>query len=235
MSIYHLHIPRTSGVYIRNFVTPNLISKGVNHFASNRTDIDEEIIKSSLFVSGHFGLMPIDKMDNPDVFTLVRDPVERFISYFKYTTGIHRTYEENMDKLDSWLYGDQMPIQSNLQSKFLTGSININQFNLNHRERHSSVLNGWFIEGYSNSIDDIKKNIDKFYVYPMTKHEVFKEDFNKCLDKNFGFTIFKHNDKANESHEINIDFTKDRIERIAEINSLDMEVYDYVQSITKRY
>lgn len=235
MGVYHLHIPRTSGVYIRNFVMPHLLSKKIDHFASNRSDIDVEHIAKCEYVSGHFGLMPLKHMDNPVVFSLVRDPVERFISYFKYTTGINRTYEENMEKLDNWLYGEQSEIQSNLQSKFLTGSMNVDEFNSRFREKHKAVTSGWFIEDYSLNMADIKQNIDNFYVYPMTRHDEFKEDFNKCLDETFGFKIFKHNDKANSSHEIKVDFTPDRVSRIEELNSVDIEMYDYVRSIKKRY
>jgi hypothetical protein len=60
VSIYHLHIPRTSGIYIKNNVIPHLISNGVEHFISNRSRIDVEKIKQSKFVGGHFGLMPLD-------------------------------------------------------------------------------------------------------------------------------------------------------------------------------
>lgn len=235
MGVYHLHIPRTAGVYIRNFVVPNLISNRVPHFASNRTDIDYDVIRNSKYVSGHFGLMPLKYMDSPDVFSIMRDPVERFISYFKYTTGINRTYKENMEKLDDWLYGGQADIQANIQSKFLTGSMNVEMFNLHHREHHASVKNGWFIENYSLDTKDIFNNIDKFYIYTLDNHDAFKEDFNKCLDKNFGFKVFKHNDKANTSHEIKVDFTKDRVSKILELNSIDMEVYEHVKSIKKRY
>lgn len=216
-------------------MVPNLLANRVQHFASNRSEIDVDYISNCEYVSGHFGLMPLSYMDNPEVFSLVRDPVERFISYFRYTTGINKTYKENMDKLDDWLYGNQSDIQSNLQSKFLTGSINVNEFNLRFRENHNAVKNGWFIENYSLDISDIKNNVDKFYVYPMTKHDEFKEDFNKCLYKTFGFEVFKHNHKSNASHDIRVDFTKDRLSRIKELNSIDIEMYDYARSIKKRY
>ena len=87
MSIYHLHIPRTLGIYIKNNVLPHLITGGVPHFVSNRTSINTENIKNSKFVGGHFGLMPLKYMNNPEVFCIVRDPIDRFISYFNYTTA----------------------------------------------------------------------------------------------------------------------------------------------------
>lgn len=233
MSLYHLHIPRTSGIYIKNFIVPNLNTRGIPHFASNRTDIDENVIKSSQFVIGHFGKMPISLMDNPTVFTLLRDPVERFLSYFKYTTGVNLPKDVVMNKLHYWLY--ESDIQHNMQSKFLTGSMNIDKFNNSHRYHNASVDNGWWIEDYSLSIDDIKSSLDSMYSYTMDKHDIFKEDFNKALNKEFGFSIFQNNYKANEHLKRELDLSNSIINRIKEVNSIDQEVYEYVRSIKKRY
>ena len=131
MSIYHLHIPRTSGIYVKQNVLPHLITNKVEHFVSNRTSIDKNKIKNSEFVGGHFGLMPLNYMQYPETFCIVRHPVERFISYFKYTSGFMKDKNQIYEKLENWLYGDQSKIQSNQQSKFLTGSINIEKFNEN--------------------------------------------------------------------------------------------------------
>jgi hypothetical protein len=235
MSIYHLHIPRTAGIYINNNVLPHLISNGIPHFASNRSFIEEEKIKNAQYVGGHFGIMPIELMDSPDVFSIVRNPVDRFVSYFKYTTGLIRTKSQAYQKLDSWLYGDQLATQSNLQSKFLTGGMDISKFNPGVTEFQKAVNNGWFIENYSLDINTIKNHIDKYNVYTIQDYDIFKEDFNKALNSHFGFTTFKHKDKANESDDIGIQFTKSQINRIEELNSIDMEMYDYVQTIKKRY
>ena len=130
MSIYHLHIPRTSGIYVKQNVLPHLITNKVEHFVSNRTSIDKNKIKNSEFVGGHFGLMPLNYMQYPETFCIVRHPVERFISYFKYTTaGQIRLGIDYQEKLYDWLYGSQSEIQSNSQSKFLTGKMNIEKFN----------------------------------------------------------------------------------------------------------
>ena len=149
MSIYHLHIPRTSGIYVKQNILPNLITKKINHFVSNRTFIDIKKIETSEFVGGHFGLMPLDYMNKPTVFSIIRHPLDRFISYFKYTTGLIRSKKEIEEKIESWLYGEQAEIQSNSQAKFLTGKMNIDKFNKNINFFQSSVNNNWFIENYS--------------------------------------------------------------------------------------
>jgi hypothetical protein len=235
VSIYHLHIPRTSGIYIKNNVIPHLISNGVEHFISNRSRIDVEKIKQSKFVGGHFGLMPLDYMENPEIFTIVRDPVERFISYFKYTTGPKRAGKEAEEKLDRWLYGEECEMQSNLQSKFLTGKLNIEKFNQDILQFQNTVSSGWYLEEYKLDIKNVISSLEKMKAYTLEELDLFKIDLNKSLLKQFGFSTFKHSDKANFSYDIGIKFDKRHINRIEEINLLDMEVYEYVQKIKKEY
>lgn len=233
MSIYFLHIPRTAGTYLTHNVRPHLISGGVEHFTSNRSEIDIEKIKRCEYVSGHFGLMPYKLMNNPMVFSVVRNPVDLFISYFRYTTGFIRTKKQIEDKKESWLYGNQSLNQSNLQSKFLTGTTNIDRFNAEHGQQ-TSVNNIWFLEDYSINPNDVKLNINKFNVYSFENRDKFIMDFNNVLNQTFGFTSFKYNDKINTSHELGINFSKEEIKRIEELNSVDMEIYDYVRTFEKR-
>ena len=234
MSIYHLHIPRTSGVHIRNNVVPYMLSKNVDHFASNRTLIDINKIAKSKFVSGHFGRMPIEKMESPEVFCLLRDPVERFISYFKYTTGYITSKEDAQKNLEMWLYGEQSEKQSNLQSKFLTGSTDIEEFNRNIGNFDAYINNAWHLQGHSSDIEIIKKSIADINIYTMENYDKFIDDFNSELKKQFGFTSFRYNEKSNESPSIKIDISKADRERIMELNLIDYEVYDYVRSNEKK-
>lgn len=233
--IYHLHIPRTSGIYVKQNVLPHLISGGVPHFVSNRTNIDIEKLKASKMIGGHFGTMPIQYMDNPDVFSVIRHPVDRFLSYFKYTTGLIRMGDEAEKRLDDWLYGPQSLIQSNSQSKFLTGKINIDRFNNNHKYLQDAVNNNWYLEDWSIDLDVVIENVDKFYCYSMENHDIFLEDLNKSLHKHFGFTAFKHRDKANLSPDIGIQLNQNQINRVLELNQVDLGVYEYVQKSKKRY
>lgn len=237
MSIYHLHIPRTAGIYIKNHVIPHLITSGVPHFVSNRTVIDVEKWRNSKFIGGHFGLAPLDYMDSETkTFTIIRNPVDRFISYFKYTTGLVRAGQEASDKLEKWLYGDQSSIQSNLQTKFLLGKTNINEFNKNFNYFQKNVDNAWYLEKFSGGVEKAISNLDNFYAYSLENLNLFKEDMNKALEKDFLFKPFKGvNDSANRSPEIGLSLTKKQIARIEELNEMDMILYEHVSKSKKRY
>lgn len=235
MSIYHLHIPRTSGIYIKNNVLPHLLSGGVEHFVSNRTEIKVDKLKKSKFVGGHFGLMPLDYMDNPSVFCLLRDPVERFISNFKYILKMTNSIIDPYEEFDIWLNGEQSTVQSNVQSKFLTGKMNLSKFNQRPTIFMNSLRNNWFIEDYALDIKVIKNNINFFNCYTMDNHNQFKKDLNEELYKQFNFITFKRDYKSNESPKLNINITKKQIDKIKELNYLDIEVYEYVRKIEKRH
>ena len=84
-------------------------------------------------------------------------------------------------------------------------------------------------------VNKIYENIDKFYCYTLDHHGLFLDDMNKALQDQFNFTTFKNLDKANTSPDTGVVFTKKHIDRIIELNQIDMQVYEYVQKIKKRY
>ena len=232
MSIYHLHIPRTSGVYVRLNVLPEIKARSIKHFASNRfLPINVNVIKESQFVSGHFGLMPLDYMDSPEIFTIVRDPIERFISYFNYTIKPHQSQKRIEERFHNWLYGEDSVNQSNLQSKFLTGKTNIEKFNKDVVTFNTTIESGWHIEDYSLNIKDVINNLQNIKCYTFEELNLFRLDMNKSLEKQFGFSVFQNTEKINEltSERIRIKPSKEQLNRIQELNSVDMELYEHIR------
>jgi hypothetical protein len=221
-------------VYIKNNIVPDLISKKIPHFASNRTKIDIETISKSKLVIGHFGRMPLKYMDSPKVFCLLRDPVERYVSYFKYTTGYITNQKSAEENLEQWLYGEQSLVQGNLQSKFLTGSTNIEDFNKYIGYIDHYVNNLWHLEDYSLDIEKIKESMENINVYTMDNYDKFKFDFSQEIKKQFGFDAFKYTDRSNESPAVKVNINESHLKRIKELNQIDYEVYEYVQKTQKR-
>lgn len=178
--------------------------------------------------------MPLKYMDSPKVFCLLRDPIDRYISYFKYTTGYITSEKDAKNNLEHWLYGPQSETQSNLQSKFLTGSTNIEEFNKHLGNFDAYIDNAWHLEEFNLNIENIKNFIKEINIYTLENYDVFKKDFSEEVYDQFAIKPFKYSDKVNESPKIKIDIDKAHLKRIRELNELDYEVYDYVKSIKKR-
>jgi hypothetical protein len=220
-SIYHLHIPRTAGIFIRS----NLLSQFNNKkcFADHYIKIDDKEISESYFVGGHWGKYPISKMNNPLIFTVLRDPVERFISYFNYIRPLF-TKMKREELLEYWLYDEKMSsLQSNLQFKFLSSTIDPEQYNLSF-DNKNRVEKAWFLkdqQSYENTIDFIN-NIEVFIVNNDISIE--KQISNKLNIKPFAVT-----GKANKS-EGDLKIFNKHYDRIKELNKIDLEIYDYVKA-----
>lgn len=210
-SIYHLHIPRTGGIYVKN----QMLQKypGNQAFATHYSEIDLEKLKDYKYVSGHFGITPIEYLENPLVFTIFRNPVDRFLSYYKYTRPFF-----NQDMLDLWLYDEELSkIHSNTQIKFITNKIDLDQYNKN-LVNQQTVNRNWFI-GQKEDIDKAKDFVDKNLI-------LFTDSLDKAFNIENGIRINKSGKKP--------EVTKKQYDRIVELNSLDIELYEYA-SRTKKY
>jgi hypothetical protein len=210
-SIYHLHIPRTGGVFIRNQLLNQY--KGDQCFATHYQPLKTHSLFNYRYVSGHFGTYPISHMNNPKVFTVLRNPVDRFLSYYKYTRAFF-----NEDMLDKWLWDKNLSsIHANTQTKFLSNPIDIDIYNINLVNKNT-VNSNWFI-GQDANMQKAQKFVDT--------NEVF---FMEQLDDLFNIdNPIKVNNSGKKPN-----ITQEQYDRIVELNSLDIELYEYSLA-TKKY
>jgi len=121
--IYFLHIPKTSGSAIEASISfcrkwpENYIFSDKTPEPNNRDEVlkffNDENFKNYTFIKGHFACMPYLYADNIQAFSLIREPLERSISYFKYVNAAKDiTYPESF-----YWYLDQDP---NIQSAYFT-------------------------------------------------------------------------------------------------------------------
>lgn len=129
--IYHLHIPRTSGKSIsdalRNTFDKNMFTIAPLHDHGSRQIYDSSLFLDRPYISGHFGINPvIENKNNLDVFSIVRDPIEHYLSIATYVAATSKTKISN-EFLDEFMYGYVTPYGSNelfssvgnIQSKML--------------------------------------------------------------------------------------------------------------------
>lgn len=213
IKVYHLHLPRTSGVFLRNTLKLN------NHISGHSFPIKISDFDNAEYVSGHYGVYPSQLANT--TFSIFREPVQRSISYFKYIKE-HFYQKENINELiENYLVNERLRESvSNLSNKFLTGNIDFQSYNLFINDHKSMVENGWFCQDYAinakDSIEQIKnRNIDILYFNDPLLY--------KNIAKIYGIEIFGQPQNASKDYEV----SKSLIESIKEINNIDMEIYEY--------
>ena len=227
-SIYHLHIPRTAGIFIKNHLKDVFSDRQI--FATHNKPIDDKYLKNSYYVGGHFSGYPINVMNNPTVFTVLRDPVERFISYYKYTRHLFPQYKDN-ELLDRWLYDDRFSgLQSNAQFKSITGTLDVEKYN-KFLVDHKTIEENWFIINHSDDIKDGQEFIDNNHVFIFDNIEKLTTSICSLLN----IPQFKNLYKYNTSDKSDYNISKSQYDRIIELNQLDMEIYQYAKRKEKEH
>lgn len=227
-TLNHIHIPRTGGVYLRNHTIATLKSLSIDFFASNHYTITKENFLNKKFISGHFARTADDFIDTNISFTILRDPVDRYVSNFLYISKNH-----SMSEFEKWLYDDQIiNIQSNLQSRCISSKINIEKYNeTDYRLRPYSA---WFI-GNDTSISRSIQFLDYIdFVWTYDNMNSAIDEYQEILYKNFGISPFSNKNKMNSNHR-SIKITKEHRDIIENINSIDMEIYEYARNKEKRH
>lgn len=224
-SINHLHIPRCSGIYIKTHIVNDLKSRDISYFATNHSEIYPETFNNKKFISGHFGLTPLKYRNDLINISLLRDPVDRFVSNFIY---VHPGYKgaQLYSKLDEWIENEN---QHNLQAKSLSQNINEDLYNsLNHGLERAKA--GWCLENKNINLNEIKKLIDGMeIVNTIDNHYKFINDLNELIYKCYGFYTFTNRNLINENYN-KIAISKNLRKNIEQVNTLDMEIYEYVKS-----
>lgn len=228
-SVYFLHIPRTSGVFVGREVSA--YSKLNNKFflSGHSHNIQTEDFKHKDYIYGHYALTPIPYASK--TFTILRDPIERCFSYMKHIWKHFYGHMSIEDAFDFFLTDKDFKTKlSNQQSYFLTSEINMEQYNKNTNDEFDHVLSGWNL---------IKKDIDKESVI----ESISKNNIEICFfeDKNIYKKVFDilqltntnnidFSKKKNESIEIDSKFYEKYYNQVYEINKIDIEVYNSLKN-----
>jgi hypothetical protein len=224
-AIYHLHIPRTSGVLIRELFKEN----NPNAFivAGHKEILDLSDMANANFISGHYGTSPIEHSSS--VFSIYREPVERTFSCLKYIWSKFYN-QQNFENFLDFFLNDKKLIESvsNQQSKFLTGSINIDKYNNDIKDLKKIVEHNWHIENYKSDIKSVidyinNSNIKIFNYEDKNVYKKIVESFNL----NIPVESFKN--VLNKSLDIDKNKYVSYVDKIKEINNVDLELYDYIK------
>lgn len=224
--VYHLHIPRTSGVLIRELFKKNNPESFV--VSGHKEKLYKTDMANADFISGHYGTLPIQYSST--TFSIYRDPVERTFSYLKYIWPRFYSRMSFLDFLNFFLEDKKMVESiSNQQSKFLTGSIDIDMYNNDIYYLKKMVENNWHIKNFETSIDSVIDSIkgSDIKIFNYNEPNLY-EKIVKSLKLNIPISGF--DDVINSSLDINEYMYASHIEKIKEINTLDLELYEFIKS-----
>jgi hypothetical protein len=190
MPIFHNHIPRTSGEVINQSISRLPFVKSLIVKPTDIIGIEDFYNKD--YICGHIGQYPKEILDNVISFSLVRDPYDQFMSWFwlMFMQGIWHGRPDNSgsgyDYMDYVLntpeYFNGM---SNMQSKFLTGSLDIDlwNFNINPIEK---TKNDSCLVNYSFSESDLSDSLRNNIVHTVENRSILIEKINGLFAKDFG-------------------------------------------------
>lgn len=213
-----LHIPKTAGTSLRRMIQDNYQANdlyfiygkesGFTTIEDFKNLAEEEKSGVELFMghlSFNLGLFPGLE---PKFITLVRDPVDRVISYYHHVMNRHQEWrDKNMSLLKYIEISNDVQMNNN-QTKMISGM---------HRqpvtEKH---------------LQTAISNIENHFAYVGVS-----EEFNKSVDilcSLFNWearTIYKENIAKNRPGRSY--FSEYEINKIKELNRFDMRLYDYVK------
>jgi hypothetical protein len=243
--IYHLHIPRTSGTEIlRELERVEAIcaqrAGDQNSLAKLQVYVPGEYefvlppvseLESYNFFSGHFAANPVQDLDNPIVFALMRDPVSQYLSTITYRClcdGVVPTRELVDKHIDSYFYSSDVhePLFNgapNAQSKFM-----VSRF-VEVYDPHASTARAVF-EDKELDVDEVKDFVDNHIVGTVASRHLAIDRVNVFMLEQFGVKLSSNAVKVNTSQPIQFDLTDSQLKKIKEKTQVDEEIYQYVKT-----
>lgn len=217
MSIYHLHIPRTGGVSIREHLINNLNDK----FTGHRQELPNSFSEFK-YVSGHFATNPIKDLDVN--FAIVREPISLTFSYVNYMRQHFYPTFSFEEMMDFYLEKNMLSAFTNINIKFLTGHIDTHLYNQNIRDLKKMAENSWFVKDYkTNSIDALATvKVNKTQTIDITnpaRHEFLCDLYN----------IHTPDTRINESYPVAPGILQKYSGIVRTLNELDLEFYGHLK------
>jgi hypothetical protein len=229
--LYFLHIPKTSGVKMQHQLldaanNPNSINHPKVYCPGDFEFVfDTDIGKTHNIISGHFARNPIETLSNVATFTIVRDPVQQYISVAKYAAmfrGEEFTEEFMIPFLtgesEMYSYFEGMSGCSNPQSSFISSKLSTLEYQLNGVDRTVFVKK-------PESFSDVEEHLSGMVVGLMERRDELIDKVNVLLQKMFNISITKDSSTVNATPPLNFKIDKKYIKMILERTELDREVY----------
>lgn len=234
-SFYFLHIPKTSGMSIKEVLLNTYKDQRIYSNFLQYID-DKEMLKSD-FVSGHFARYPIEvfKENKRKLFTytVLRDPVERYISNYLYKND-----NPSLVNLENHMSYD---FNNNIQYKYITSTLRMQDIKkfyndlvdkkITFEEYKKFALSYSDLVPIYNNLDDALLDIDYIETVDSQKDLC---NLNNFLQEKLGVSLFTNikgyqNTGSEKNKEFIKTIPKSFINTIRENQNLDYELYEKVK------
>ena len=250
---YFMHMSKTSGISLQEELKD--VFKDEQMFINTVQYLNNEDMLNSKLISGHFAMYPINlfKKNNKNIhaITMVRNPVDRAISFFIFRFKIHhfflgiKTQMPTSRDFDLFLYEmKNLDFITNFQSRSMTSSLNTERLNLINNKYINGLIDRYqltgeqfgncqFLKRESNG-SGWKSNLNEFDIIGTVDHrEIFLNKLTNLLEKNkydSSFKNIKKNFSNFEIQDIKRVLTKSQINKVIELNQYDFELYDFLMT-----
>jgi uncharacterized protein YneR len=259
--LYFLHIPKTAGKFLSASIEKSIPENKKTLYISTHFPNNKEFLKDKIYISAHAGMYIPETIENIDVATIVRNPINARASYFNFI--YHMYLDKRKEYLDLntmrekflyYLFEDNNFLShNNYQSRFLCNSSNPKSWDRKEYFKSSNELlkkyyDGqgfdWFVGDEKTSLDLAISNISKFKIKnTVDRMDLFLKNISEWFLDNHNLAIkFNKDDKINESvstfkgdsyssKDLIEMLSKDDIEKILKLNSIDYAVYNFVKAM----
>lgn len=237
--IYFCHIPKTSGSSIEACMRQYENKIKFHQNKTSFSELSESQFRDHLMkrkddhvLIGHFAATPFEMFPDVKGYSIVRNPIERLLSTFRYSQTANNWKQPFKEILFSYLTGKQSRYpsighdgRSNMQSLFLTQPLEWREENkFIASVRHADI-------SFSDVLSIIKKN--NTTLSTMDNRNYILSDINLELINNTGYSvIFDSKIKVNENpFKMDVmDLICEFYDEIHEANKLDFELYNYIRA-----
>jgi hypothetical protein len=192
------------------------------------------------FVSGHFAKNPIvENVDGFEIFSIVRDPVEHYVSIAAYVSE-STDFEMSNEFMDDFMYGNVTPFganelfsnSGNIQSKMLFCRIVfVDKSFVSLRDGDVvNEKNMVFIENDMPNENEIKDLIGSMNLFVLPDREMAIDWLRESVFKSHGFSLDKSiHDITNRSKKNGFKPDISHIREIKRRSEIDVYLYELVQ------
>jgi hypothetical protein len=250
-SLYFLHIPKTGGTSVNDQIIGQLFTNNIKKYPPGSPPHSYSF-SGYQYITGHFARYPVDMVENLDVACLFRDPLDRSISTFLYIYNLSLFASKEycaipnfVDKLKYFLFYDtEYFFHQNIQSKFISNSINIKNVKNKYGEDfwYKVKDKGWGIKNTQITYEIAKQNLDKIAIVGTTKnHKKFIKDIADWFLLNHDIKIYQTDKLSNRSSVIynNVEYNTPILRELLSIddykmffdkNIIDYQIYNYINN-----